>query len=76
MMIKRFLIEALKIVLILSIGQVPFGKSTLGGEFVAYARRGFSSLPQQVSYWGKQTGLTSSRGVSSKSQQAKDEEEE
>lgn len=75
-MIKRFLIEALKIVLILSIGQIPFGKSTLGGEFVDYARRGFSNLPQQVSYWGKQTGLTSTLRRKLSSEEMEDEEEE
>lgn len=50
-MIKKILYEAFKIILILSVGQIPFGQSTVGGEFVRHAKKGFSDLPNQVSKW-------------------------
>ena len=39
-MIKSLFFQAIKIGVILVIGQMPYGKSTVGGEFVALLKEG------------------------------------
>lgn len=43
-MIKSFILQIIRVGVVLVIGQVPYGKSTVGGEFVGLLKKGAQKI--------------------------------
>lgn len=57
-MIKSLILQTVKIGVVLVIGQMPYGKSTVGGEFVALLKTG---ADKAIGLYQRQFGSSSKR---------------